>query len=297
MAAKRRMGAPPSNEKGRRMVNSRELLLHPRKSLGQHFLRDRNIVRKIIEAVNPQPGDRILEIGPGDGALTTLLAPAAGMLLAVEIDRRAVQSLTRTITGNNIRILNADILTIDLEALTSENGARTPLRVVGNIPYNITTPIIFHLLEFRTSFRDATLMMQREVARRLASPPGTKEYGIPSVIGQLLADIHILFDVPPTAFYPKPKVTSSVLRLVPLDGTRYPVADFDFFRRMVRFVFGQRRKTLRNSLRSFLGDVPWAPPPGFDLQQRPEELDLESLVRLSNVLRPTTPAGKPGRVG
>jgi 16S rRNA (adenine1518-N6/adenine1519-N6)-dimethyltransferase len=258
--------------------------LRARKSLGQHFLRDRSVIQRIIAAVNPQPGDRILEIGPGDGALTLSLAAPAETLVAVEIDERAVRRIQRLTAGTNIQILHADILTVDLEVLASAGGSRKPLRVVGNIPYNITSPILFRLLDFRESVQDATLMMQREVARRLASPPGNKEYGIPSVIGGLLADIEMLFDVPPGAFVPRPKVTSTVLRLVPLRETRFAVADLEFFRSMVRFVFGQRRKTLRNSLRSFLGDLAWSPPHGFDLQQRPEECDLETLVRLSNHL-------------
>lgn len=258
--------------------------LHARKSLGQHFLRDRGVIQRIVDAVSPQPGDRILEIGPGDGALTLQLAASAETLIAVEIDERAVRKIQRLITGTNVGILHADILAVDLEALACAGGSRKPLRIVGNIPYNITSPILFRLLDFRDSIQDATLMMQREVARRLASPPGSKEYGIPSVIGGLLADIEILFDVPPGAFVPRPKVTSTVVRLVPLRETRYAVADLEFFRSMVRFVFGQRRKTLRNSLRSFLGDLPWSPPRGFDLQQRPEDCDVESLVRLSNHL-------------
>jgi 16S rRNA (adenine1518-N6/adenine1519-N6)-dimethyltransferase len=284
MAGKRHTGLPRSAGRHRQTAISRKSLFPPRRSLGQHFLRDPNIVRKIIAAVDPQPGDRILEIGPGEGALTMQLAMRAGTLLAVEIDARAVQNLSRVLAGSNVRILHEDILGVDLRALASESGTTTPLRVVGNIPYNITTPILFHLLDHRAGIRDATLMMQREVARRLASPPGCKEYGIPSVLGSLMADIEILFDVSPNAFFPKPGVMSSVLRLVPLQETRFPVHDLEFFRRMVRFVFGQRRKTLRKSLRSFLKDLPFAAPEDIDLQQRPEDLDLESLVRLSNAL-------------
>jgi 16S rRNA (adenine1518-N6/adenine1519-N6)-dimethyltransferase len=284
MAGKRHTGPPRSAGRHKQTAISRKSHFRPRKSLGQHFLRDPNIVRKIIAAVDPQPGDRILEIGPGEGALTVQLAMRAGTLLAVEIDPRAVQNLTRMLAGRNVRILHEDILGVDLQALASESGSRIPLRVVGNIPYNITTPILFHLLDHRAGIRDATLMMQREVAHRLVSPPGCKEYGIPSVLGRLLADIEILFDVSPNAFFPKPGVVSTVVRLVPLQGTRFPVHDLEFFRRMVRFVFGQRRKTLRKSLRSFQKDLPCPPPEDMDLQQRPEELDLESFVHLSNAL-------------
>ena len=258
--------------------------LRPRKSLGQHFLRDTGVVRRIVEAIAPRPEDALLEIGPGEGALTALLASAVGRLVVIDVDSRATDHLARLYEGSAVRVVHADILKTDITALARHVAPGERLRVAGNIPYNITSPILFHLLDHRAVIRDATLMMQREVARRLASPPGSRLYGIPSVLIGLLADIEVLFDVPPGAFFPRPKVHSTVIRLTPLAAPRYPVDDFEYFRRMVRAVFGQRRKTLRNSLRAFCGGEPRGVPPAIDTGARPEDLGQEELVRLANGL-------------
>jgi 16S rRNA (adenine1518-N6/adenine1519-N6)-dimethyltransferase len=258
--------------------------IRPRKALGQHFLRDPGVVRRIVEAIDPRPSDTLLEIGPGEGALTAPLAGSAGRLVVIEVDPRAIEHLRREYAGRGVRVMHADILATDLTALAHETAPDGRLRVAGNIPYNITSPILFHLLDHRGVIRDATLMMQREVAQRLASPPGSRLYGIPSVLFGLLADIETLFDVPPGAFFPKPKVTSTVLRITPLGAPRYPVDDFEFFRRMVRGGFGQRRKTLRNSLRAFCGGEPRGVPSAIDLGARPEDLGQEEFARLANGL-------------
>jgi 16S rRNA (adenine1518-N6/adenine1519-N6)-dimethyltransferase len=171
---------------------------------------------------------------------------------------------------------------MDIAGAASDEGTR--LRIVGNIPYRITTPILFFVLENRKHIRDATLMMQREVARRLAATPGSKDYGILSVFSRMAADVHILFDVRPTAFTPQPRVVSSVIHLDFLDEPRCRVNDEEFFRRMVRAVFNKRRKTLRNSLTYFLGSPPDRPGLPVDLSRRPEDLSLEELVALSNSL-------------
>jgi 16S rRNA (adenine1518-N6/adenine1519-N6)-dimethyltransferase len=256
----------------------------PKKSLGQNFLRDDNIARKIVNAVNPRNDEIILEIGPGEGALTRFLAGRAQKLFVVEIDQRVADRLKETIGPHSVEIRHEDFLTTDLAAIAGSANAR--LRVVGNIPYNITTPIIFRLLEFRQVISDVTLMMQREVARRLVAIPRTKDYGILSVFCQLYANVTLLFDVSPNAFFPRPKVTSSVVRLGMLTAPRYVPADEKFFRVMVRSVFGKRRKTLRNGLRYlFEGALPFQGLP-IDLNRRPEELSLEELVTLSNLLYP-----------
>lgn len=256
--------------------------LRPRKSLGQHFLRDENIARKIVSAIDPQPGDVMVEIGPGEGALTSLLAGRVRWLVAVEIDRRAAAVVRESFGGRGVEVREEDFLVTDLTALAGWAGDR--LRIVGNIPYNITSPILFHVLDHRGAVRDSTLMMQREVARRLVAQPRTKDYGILSVLCQFYADVTMLFDVRPGAFVPRPAVTSSVVRLTPLRSPRCAVADEDFFRSMVRGVFGKRRKTLRNSLTAFLGERPAENRGTIDLGQRPEELSVSDLARLSNEL-------------
>jgi 16S rRNA (adenine1518-N6/adenine1519-N6)-dimethyltransferase len=157
------------------------------------------------------------------------------------------------------------------------------LRIVGNIPYNITTPILFHILDNREQVRDATLMMQREVARRLIASPNTKDYGILAVFCQLFTSVRLLFDVSPTCFFPVPSVISSVVRLHVREQPLHSLEDERFFRSMVRAVFGKRRKTLRSSLRYFMDEVP-ALPLSFDLSKRPEALSIEQLVELANAL-------------
>jgi len=254
----------------------------PKKSLGQNFLRDDNIARKIVAAIDPQVDDCMLEIGSGEGALTRYLAGKVQKLIAVEIDHRVVQRLRENMAPCTVDVRQEDFLTTDVAAIADQAGRR--LRIVGNIPYNITSPIIFRLLDVRHVIGDATLMMQREVARRLVAVPRTKDYGILSVICQLYADVSALFDVSPNAFFPRPKVTSSVMRLVMLDGPRYELANEEFFRAMVRSVFGKRRKTLKNSLMYFFGDTFTLPDLPVNLSRRPEELSLQELVSLSNLL-------------
>jgi 16S rRNA (adenine1518-N6/adenine1519-N6)-dimethyltransferase len=256
--------------------------LRPRKALGQNFLRDANIARKIVEAIAPEGDQTVLEIGPGEGVLTALLAPRVKRLIAIEIDPRAIPHLRANLAGTGTEVMEGDILELDFAVVA---GADAPLRVVGNIPYNITSPILFRILDQRQHVQDATLMMQREVARRLAAPHGNKEYGILSVFSQLYADVSVLFDVSPNVFFPRPEVTSSLVQLRILASPRCAVKDEAFFRSMVRSVFGKRRKTLRASLRYFLPGLPALSLP-VDLQHRPEDLSIEELVALANALTP-----------
>jgi 16S rRNA (adenine1518-N6/adenine1519-N6)-dimethyltransferase len=261
----------------------------PRKALGQNFLRDMNIARKIVEAIAPTREQTVLEIGPGEGVLTALLAPRVKRLIAVELDERAIPRLRAKLAGTPAEILHGDILSMDLAALAAVHG---PMRVVGNIPYNITSPILFLVLDQRQHLLDATLLMQREVARRLAAPYGNKEYGILSVFCQLYADVSVLFDVSPNVFFPRPEVTSSLVHLRLLGAPRYALRDEGQFRSMVRAVFGKRRKTLRASLRFFMPELPSVPLP-VDLQRRPEDLSLLELVMLANALSSVTAGGIP----
>ena len=260
--------------------------LRPKKSLGQNFLRDENISRKIVAAVAARPTDVVLEVGPGEGALTKYLAQRVHKLIVVDIDARVTKRMHEMYPGEEVEILNKDFLTIDLADIAQRHQRR--LRIVGNILYNITSPILFRVLDQHYAIADATLMMQREVARRIVASPHTKDYGILAVFCQLFADVKLLFDVSPDAFYPKPKVTSSLVRLTMLAVPRFTLADEQFFRRMVRSIFGKRRKTLRNSLAYFTDEEGIAVQTrlaDIDLQQRPENLTLEELVHLSNVLR------------
>jgi 16S rRNA (adenine1518-N6/adenine1519-N6)-dimethyltransferase len=222
----------------------------------------------------------IVEIGPGEGALTRYLSPRTRHLIGVEVDPRAVERLRGMFLEDSLTLVQGDFLEYDLASAHARAGR--PVRVVGNIPYNITSQILFHVLDHREHVRDATLMMQKEVAERITAGPRTKAYGILSVFCQLFADVRTLFDVSPNAFHPKPRVRSTVLRLVPLERPRFVLPDEEFFRRMVRAVFGKRRKTLRNSLKYFAheGDVSAIP----YLHKRPEELSVEDLVEMSRLL-------------
>ena len=257
--------------------------VRPRKSLGQHFLRDGNVARKIVSALDARPGQLLLEIGPGTGALTAHLVETGAELVLVELDSRAVEVLRSVVGGSVGTVIEGDILATDLGAIARRSPDGT-MRVVGNIPYNITSPILFHILDSRRVITDATLMMQREVARRLVAGPGTKEYGILSVFTQFYARPRMRFDVRPQSFSPPPAVTSSVVHLEMRTRPLVEPLDEAGFRRMVRGVFSQRRKTLRNSLRTILGDRVRGLPEELPLASRPEQLSVEELVALSDAL-------------
>jgi len=257
-------------------------VIRPKQSLGQNFLRDENIARKIVASVNIQPNDVLLEIGPGEAALTKYLAQQVDKLIVVDVDERVINRMHEMYPSDEVEIMHQDFLQTDFaEILRRRKGSK--LRIVGNIPYNITSPILFHILDNRIHVRDATLMMQKEVARRLVAKPKTKDYGILAVFCQLFADVALLFDVSAKCFFPPPKVISSVVQLKILDAPRYELRDETFFRKMVRAIFGKRRKTLRNSLGYFVDEIP-ALPARFDLRKRPEELTIEELVGLGNEL-------------
>jgi 16S rRNA (adenine1518-N6/adenine1519-N6)-dimethyltransferase len=252
--------------------------------LGQNFLRDENIARKIIAAVNPQLDEIVLEIGPGEAALTKYLVQHVRKLIVVDVDARVIKRMHEMYPSDDVEILHQDFLRTDFWEILEMRKA-SKLRIVGNIPYNITSPILFHILDNRAYIHDATLMMQREVAKRLVAQPKTKEYGILAVFCQLFTDVRLLFDVSPTCFFPPPKVTSSVVQFKTLVRPRYALKDEAFFRSMVRAIFGKRRKTLRNSLSYFLNPTPLLPEK-FDLRKRPEEFALRELVELANALHP-----------
>jgi 16S rRNA (adenine1518-N6/adenine1519-N6)-dimethyltransferase len=246
-----------------------------RKRFGQNFLSDPNIIRKIIDSIRPVPGENMVEIGPGLGAMTDPLVERLGHLQVAEIDRDLIARLRERYTPEQLTIHEGDALKFDFGAL----GA--PLRVVGNLPYNISTPILFHLAGFARTVSDMTFMLQKEVVMRMVADPGTDDYGRLSVMLQYRYRMARLFDVPPGAFRPEPKVTSSIVRMVPLPPEALLARDEELFGQIVAAAFGQRRKTLRNTLREFLDEADFAAL-GLDSGLRGERLSVEDYVRLAN---------------
>ncbi|QDF98312.1 16S rRNA (adenine(1518)-N(6)/adenine(1519)-N(6))-dimethyltransferase [Azoarcus sp. DD4] len=246
-----------------------------RKRFGQNFLSDPNIIRRIVDAIRPREGDIMVEIGPGLGAMTTPLIERLGHLHVVEIDRDLIARLRETWTPAQLSIHEGDALKFDFGSL----GA--PLRVVGNLPYNISTPILFHLASFADSVKDMTFMLQKEVVMRMVAEPGTEEYGRLSVMLQYRFRMARVFDVPPGAFRPAPKVMSSIVRMMPLPAAELTARDEDLLGRIVTAAFGQRRKTLRNTLKDFLDETDFAAL-GLDPGLRGERLSVAEFVAIAN---------------
>jgi 16S rRNA (adenine1518-N6/adenine1519-N6)-dimethyltransferase len=264
-----------------------------RKRFGQHFL-EPAWVAKLVNAVAPQPGDAFVEIGPGRGAITWPVLSRSGRLLAIEVDRDLAAAL-RARQAPGLTVVEGDVLDADLPALVRDwqdaaLDAAHPVRVVGNLPYNISSPILFTLLATAAAtggIRDASLMLQREVADRIRARPGTKEYGVLSILTALHADVTPLLQLPPGAFRPPPKVSSTVLRLT-FRAPAVPLRDEAVFTRMVRSLFTQRRKTSANALKPFaegfgVGSAAALAEAGLDGQRRPETLQLVELARLADV--------------
>ena len=253
----------------------------PRKRFGQHFLHDQGILRRIVEAIAPKADERIVEIGPGEGALTLPLLRAAGRMTAIELDRDLIVSLgERARAIGDLTIISADVLTVDFTALAAAGDA---LRIVGNLPYNISTPILFHCLDHAAAIRDMHFMLQKEVVERMAAPPGSKTYGRLSVMLQLRCTVEPLFKVPPGAFRPPPKVDSAIVRLTPLPAHALPDADPALIERVVRAAFGQRRKTLSNALHE-VATVAQIQAAAIDPRVRAEQLEPAAFVALARAI-------------
>lgn len=250
----------------------------PRKRFGQHFLRDDSVIQQILSAIGPTSTDIVVEIGPGEGVLTLPLAKRVGHLHAVELDRDLVAKLSqRFAAAENVTIHAADALRFDFAPLGNN------LRVAGNLPYNISTPLLFHLVEQRHAIRDMHFMLQKEVVDRMAAEPGSKTYGRLSIMLGCHMHVEHLFDVPPDAFDPPPKVMSAVVRLLPRADADVTITDPDLLGAVVNAAFSQRRKTLRNALRQFatpqLLDVV-----GIDPGERPEQVPVDDWIALANLL-------------
>ena len=246
-----------------------------RKRFGQNFLTDPNTVRRIIEAVRPGPTDTVVEIGPGLGALTEPLLAVLPRLHVVEIDRDLIARLRQRHDPDRLVIHEGDALAFDFAALGEQ------LKVVGNLPYNISTPLLFHLAGFAAQVREMTFMLQKEVVMRMVVEPGGGDYGRLSVMLQYRFDMLRLFDVPPGAFRPAPKVTSSIVRMVPKPTESLTAVDADLLGEIVTAAFGQRRKTLRNTLKAIVA-AGALEAIGIDPGLRAERLTLADFVAISN---------------
>ncbi|HWQ38042.1 MAG TPA: 16S rRNA (adenine(1518)-N(6)/adenine(1519)-N(6))-dimethyltransferase RsmA [Burkholderiales bacterium] len=247
----------------------------PRRRFSQNFLVDRDVVRRIVEAIDPRPGDTVVEIGPGLGALTTPLLERLPVLHAVEIDRDVAASLFQRFSPEKLRLHVGDALAFDFSSLGEA------LRVVGNLPYHICTPLLFRIDRLHAGVRDCHFMLQKEVVERMAARPGSPQYGRLSVMLQYRWGITSLFDVPPEAFRPRPKVWSSVVRLVPHAQLPCRAVDEAMLARLVGAAFAQRRKTLRNALRALLDEKAIAGC-GVDPRLRAETLEVVQFVRLAD---------------
>lgn len=251
----------------------------PRKRFGQHFLADRTILDRIVEAIHPVAGDLFLEIGPGEGALTSRILAAVERMQAIEIDRDLAAGLRKTYGDDRLGVIEGDALQLDFSVFPG------CMRVIGNLPYNISTPLIFHLCGFANRIRDMHFMLQKEVVERMAAAPSTAAYGRLSVMTQYWFDVEPLFGVPATAFRPPPKVQSMMVRLRPRHTGEQSETDARLLKKLVTAAFSHRRKTLRNALAGLLSEARLHEL-GVDPAKRAENLSLYDYVTLSRHLAP-----------
>ena len=256
-----------------------------KKSLGQNFLKDEFYISKIIDSFELTADDTILEIGPGGGALTSRFKGKVKKLYAVEIDQRLIDGLNEKVGEDNIDLFNEDFLKFDFEKNVSEDN----VKIVGNLPYHVTSPIIFKVMELASELnkdnlkiRSLTIMIQKEVAERIVAKENSKTYGVLSVFTRFFCEPEILFDIPPESFFPKPKITSSMIRLNFSSGNDNlsKVKDYKLFRTIVKTTFLNRRKMLRNTLKPFIRDV--SSIKSVEVTKRPENLSVADFIDLSN---------------
>jgi len=264
------------------MTDSAPLQHRARKRFGQNFLHDRRVIERIVDAIDPQPDQSIVEIGPGQAALTRELVRRAGHITAIEIDRDLAAWLREEFTPQQLTLVEADALKLDWSSL-----AARPLRVVGNLPYNISSPLLFRLMECAGRVIDQHFMLQKEVVDRMVAPPGSKTYGRLSVMLQVRYRLTKLFDVPRGAFNPPPKVTSAIVRMVPRSAAELPDIDFGCFGRVVAAAFNQRRKILKNALSDVAGEEAFRVA-CVDPLARAETLAVDDFVRLARAVADPT---------
>jgi 16S rRNA (adenine1518-N6/adenine1519-N6)-dimethyltransferase len=267
----------------------REYGLFPKKRLGQHFLADRNILNKVIRTAEVGKEDVVVEVGPGLGEMTLALARLAKQVIAVEIDPQLVEILKKKLADcPNVEVVKSDILKVDFRSFFKKEGH--PVKVVANLPYQISTPLLFRFIEAKEVFSTLTLMLQREVAERMVAPPGGKEYGPLSIFVQLFLDVSIRFFIKSSAFFPSPKIESAVVQMVWKEKPVLNEKDEKWFKSVVRASFSHRRKTLANALKHSELPLPESiesrmEKVGIDPRRRPETLTTEEFIRLAEVLR------------
>ncbi|AHG75902.1 Ribosomal RNA small subunit methyltransferase A [Mannheimia varigena USDA-ARS-USMARC-1296] len=272
--------------------NSKKHLGHTaRKRFGQNFLHDMNVIHGIVSAINPKKDEFLLEIGPGLAALTEPVAELVDKLTVVEIDRDLAERLRHhPFLSQKLTVIEQDALRFNFrEYFESLNLGEDSVRVFGNLPYNISTPLIFHLLTFHDLIKDMHFMLQKEVVKRLCAAPNSKAYGRLTIMAQYYCQVIPVLEVPPTAFKPAPKVDSAVIRLMPYNQLPYPAKDVYWLNRVTTQAFNQRRKTLRNAL-STLFKAEQLEALGIDLTARAENLTIADYVRLANWLYENPPA-------
>ncbi|MEE8428072.1 MAG: 16S rRNA (adenine(1518)-N(6)/adenine(1519)-N(6))-dimethyltransferase RsmA [Gammaproteobacteria bacterium] len=252
-----------------------------RKRFGQHFLRDPAVIERIVQVIAPLPEQLLVEIGPGDGAITAPLLQRCGRLTVIELDRDLPAPLRQRCGAmGDLTIIQNDALKMDYCELAEQHRS---IRVVGNLPYNISTPLLFHMISQADCFLDMHFMLQLEVVNRMAAVPGNKDYGRLSVMIQYHCQVIPLFSIPPDAFHPPPRVQSAFVRLLPYADPPVALDDPSLFRKLVKQAFSQRRKTLRNSLMGLLSE-PQFTACGVDPAMRPEQLTLQQFAALANAV-------------
>ncbi len=251
----------------------------PRKRFGQNFLKDNAILEMIINAIAPQKTDLMVEIGPGLGALTYRLLPFLPLLHVIELDRDLAANLKKNTTSHELVIHQGDVLKFDFQKILNETNEK--IRIVGNLPYNISTPLLFHLMPFSQKVKDQHFMLQKEVVERMVAEPGSKTYGRLSIMLQWQYHLEMLFVVPPSAFTPQPKVDSAIVRMVPHSQ---PIeCDIQKLEKTVTQAFSQRRKILRNTLAPLFHENDLIDS-GIDPSKRPEDISVEQFISLANKL-------------
>jgi len=275
------------------MVSIRQELkeygLIPRKGWGQHFLVDRNILNKVIWAAQVEKEDTVLEVGPGLGEMTIALARQAKRVIAIEIDSKLIAILNEKMKNySNVEVVKSDILKVDFNLFLKKEGH--PIKVVANLPYQVSTPLLFRFIESKEFFSTFTLMLQKEVAERMVAPPGGKEYGPLSIFIQMFSDVSIRFFIKPSAFFPPPKVESAVVHMVWKEKPIIELQNEEWFKKVVRGCFSYRRKTLVNALKHSELTLPESielkmEAIGIDPRRRPETLTLQEFVSLATILK------------